>query len=233
MPGKQVKENYREPHGVKYRCIFNIVNEDDFVPEVPMKDYNWTKYGRTATISFNSNKSSIESAVRNSNKTIATNYITSATKKFICESYKGDTKTIEDIVRSFNTIFEDDPENMRYSAYSFYDKDYVIFYKSKQLIEAPMPKNTKPYQKIDTSGDDILMYQMPAYFMQYLAHAMHGGFQVLNWDDTDISFAGAAFAKRYFNQSKIIKDKSSFIKFPHYLEPYYIITQKVSIIDFQ
>ena len=54
--GKKVIGDYREPHGVRYRCIFNIVNDDDFVPEVPMKDCNWTKYGRTASISFNRNK---------------------------------------------------------------------------------------------------------------------------------------------------------------------------------
>ena len=48
IEGKKITGNYREPHGVKYRCIFNIVNDDDFVPEVPMKDCNWTKYGRCA-----------------------------------------------------------------------------------------------------------------------------------------------------------------------------------------
>ena len=47
------KTNYTEPHGVRYRCIFNIVNEDDFVPALPMEQCNWTKYGRVAKVSFN------------------------------------------------------------------------------------------------------------------------------------------------------------------------------------
>ena len=122
---------------------------------------------------------------------------------------------------------------MRYSAYEFSDDDYVYLHLSQQLIEASMPKNAKPYQKINTSGEDIIEYQMPAYFMQYIAYCMHGGFPILIWDNTDIGFATVALAKRYSNPRKIIKDRNGLIKFPHYLETYYLLTKRIIAIDFK
>ena len=37
------EDSYKEPKGVNYRCIFNIVNDDDFVPKLPMEQCEWTK----------------------------------------------------------------------------------------------------------------------------------------------------------------------------------------------
>ncbi len=37
-------------HDYKYSTIFNVVNEDDFVPCVPMKEWGFIRYGKTATI---------------------------------------------------------------------------------------------------------------------------------------------------------------------------------------
>lgn len=38
----------------KYQSIFNIVNEDDFVPCVPMTSWKFRRYGRTATVDMTS-----------------------------------------------------------------------------------------------------------------------------------------------------------------------------------
>ena len=149
IPGKKMTGDYREPHGVRYRCIFNIVNEDDFVPEVPMKECNWTRYGRTAAISFNSNKYEIEIIVKNEEKYKNISYDRSVTKDYIHNQYKGNTETIKGIVESFNLIFEDDPENMRYNAYEFNDDDRLI--SNTYLTNPILPKNVKLFHKIDRS----------------------------------------------------------------------------------
>ena len=112
---------------------------------------------------------------------------------------------------------------MRYSACTFDENDYIV---SRDFLTNPnLPKNTMPYQKINRNTTPApSQYQMPAYFMQYIAYCMHGGFPILIWDNTDIGFATAALAKRYFNPRKVIKDRNGLIKFPHYLETYYLLT---------
>lgn len=42
-PGENVTGTYAEPKGVRYRCIFNIVNDDDFVPKLPMEKCEWIR----------------------------------------------------------------------------------------------------------------------------------------------------------------------------------------------
>ena len=226
IEGKKITGNYREPHGVKYRCIFNIVNEDDFVPEVPMKDCNWTKYGRTATISFNSNKYEIDEIIKREDKYRINR---SVTKDYIHNQYKGNTETIKDIVGSFNKIFEDDPENMRYSAYKFNDDDYASMYFSDLTV----PKNTRPYQKLDTIGEESIQYQMPAYFMQYIAYCMHGGFSLIIADSSDAGFFFEQFSKKYINTKNALIDQKKLILLPHYLETYYLLTKKIILLDFK
>ena len=221
-----------EPHGVNYRCIFNIVNEDDFVPEVPMSLCNWTKYGRTAKLSFNSNKSNIDTIIRNESKYSTIHYDWTNTKRFINEQYNGNTKTIEDIVSSFNSIFENNYDDMRYDAYIRNNNDYVILHASQQVIEAAMPRNVKPYQKIDTSGEDIIEYQTPAYFMQYIAYSMHGGFPLIIADSTQAGFFFASFTNKYSKTKEIVVKEKSLIVVPHYLEIYYLLTKKISITNF-
>ena len=221
-PGKKITETYREPHGIKYRCIFNVVNGDDFVPELPMKDCGWTKYGRTATLSFNSNKKRIEDIVKSESKYDTMNYNWTNTKRFINETYLGNTQTIRDIIGSFNGIFEDDPENMRNSAYTFNDNDYVYMHFSDLTV----PNNVKPYQKIDTVGEENIEYQMPAYFMQYLSFAMKSK---LN----SAGFWLAQFNRRCLGTKSIIVDRNAYIQTPHYLESYYYLTKKMSVNDFK
>ena len=106
---------------------------------------------------------------------------------------------------------------MRYNAYEFNDDDYVQILKSP-ASEWVIPSNTKPYQKIKATNYYNLEYQMPAYFIQYIAYCMHGGFPILIWDHTDIGFTTTTLAKRYSIQRDIVKDKNGFIQSPHYLE---------------
>ena len=195
-----------------------------------MSKCGWTKYGRTAKISFNNNKSNIDTIIRNENKYSTIHYDWINTKRFINEQYTGDTKTIEDIVDSFNSIFESDPENMRYSAYKFGNDDYIL--SQEYLTEPIIPLNTKPFQKREIIGGIPGQYQMPAYFMQYLAFVMHDGFNILGQDIFDLNFLLAKFNKKYSSAQQVLIRKKDIIQPPHYLETYYLLTKSVSIIDF-
>ena len=71
-----------------------------------------------------------------------------------------------------------------------------------------IPNNTKPFQKIDRSTRPApSQYQMPAYFMQYIAYCMHGGFPILKYDITDIEFALTPLSSRYISQRNHIKEQ--------------------------
>lgn len=46
--------NSKSRNNEKYKSIFNIVNEDDFVPILPCSDWGFGRYGRSAEIDFDS-----------------------------------------------------------------------------------------------------------------------------------------------------------------------------------
>ena len=237
--------NYKEPKGTRYRCIFNIVNEDDFVPEVPMNKCGWTKYGRTAILSFNSSIKEIEKIINNTSKNNTTHLNLSNTKKFIYETYNGNKQTIKDIIDSFNGIFEDNSDYMRYSTYTFDDNTYIIITKAPSVVEDSMPRFVKPYQKIVKQEDKFYFneYQMPAYFMQYISYCMHekdnNGNKVFEIPGianlNQIKFVMSIFNTRYKKAQERLRDAAIYklIETPHYLESYYCLTKKININDFK
>ena len=131
---------------------------------------------------------------------------------------------------------------MRYNAYEFNDDDYVQILKSP-ASEWVIPSNTKPYQKIQATNYYNLEYQMPAYFMQYISFAMKTDLNILGIDVphpkfVDLIVHGGGFWKAKFSgvkttstKDKIITSKP-LIETPHFLESYYLITKKISVLDF-
>ena len=121
---------------------------------------------------------------------------------------------------------------MRYSAYEFSDDDYVI--SNDYLTNPILPNNVKPFQKIDRNTRPApSQYQMPAYFMQYLAYAMHGGFPLIIADSSDAGFFFAKFTNKYINLKDTVIDRKNLIVLSHYLETYYLLTKKISTIYFK
>ena len=190
-----------------------------------MEECEWTKDGRILSMSFNGNKYNIETMLRSEEKFRFTDYNETNIKKFINGTYVGNQDTTKAVVDSFNSIFEDDYANMRYSAYKYKSNDYVILHSSRQLIELPMPRNVKPYQKIDMAGEDIIELQMPAYFMQYISFTRQGGM-------SGPGFYIAQFSKRYMNSKSILIDKRSYLEHPHMLETYYLLSKRISHSNF-
>ena len=96
-------------------------------------------------------------------------------------------------------------------------------------------ENVKPYQKIDRNRDPVKIYefQMPAYFMQYLAFVMETKIDIFGWDISGLGFVMAEFNMRYLPAKDMIFNNSNFIKSPHLLETYYLMTKKLTISDFK
>ena len=158
-----IEERYREPKASKYRCIFNIVNDDDFVPKLPMEECEWTKYGRVAGISFRdsfwSNQSKLNISISlglNYSPQIHENY---NLYKFATE-YRGDFDNPVKISSAFSEIFNN-KHNMRSESYSFnneYNINLCIEKTGFTNLDNDLFRWTLPYQK-----NDLIEYKQLPY----------------------------------------------------------------------
>ena len=242
---RNYKGEWREPKGNKYRCIFNIVNDDDFVTKVPMEKCNWTKYGRTATQSFNEKvKSKKEAAFVNYYYSHYTTDYNSEVNHFSYIIYDGSRENSNVVSDALSDIFENN-SNMRREAYTFDDECLITnFIADEDMSDANRNRYVKPYQKNHTVGIDgtefrIKQYQMPAYFMHVIAGAMHTSNNTgitINPFSTlfnKASIIATPLSEKYkVAQGKIVENNSK-ITIPHYLESYYVLTKNVAIKDFR
>ena len=75
-----------EASAAKYDCIFNLVNSNDFVPMLPMVEWGFTRYGKTAFVDASTYASEIKTAT---GATYSGNFLSSSDMstllgKFIC-----------------------------------------------------------------------------------------------------------------------------------------------------
>ena len=75
-----------EASAEKYDCIFNLVNENDFVPMLPMPEWGFTRYGKTATVDASQWASEIKAAtgVTYSGNYISASDMSTLLNKFVC-----------------------------------------------------------------------------------------------------------------------------------------------------
>ena len=242
------KTNYKEPHGVRYRCIFNIVNDDDFVPKLPMEECEWTKYGRTAAISINDSKFIMY------NNYI--NYGIGTVERYISDQYYTKPKSIEKIITAFTNLYND-KKNMRQESYEFIEDGESSFadYDYEDNLKEVVAYYAKPYQKYSWEQCSTGEYyyrqkQMPAYFMQTLTNSLHyagRGFdgtidtneetgEVLDKSaDNKLKFVLSIPLRKTANlKTKFLIDEGIFkiIDYPHYVESYYYLTKNISTVDF-
>lgn len=223
IPGQNVVGTYAEPKGVRYRCIFNIVNDDDFVPKLPMEECEWTKYGRVAIKSI---EKDIKPKLKERDSNLEKNdYVT-----FIKKKYNSDIKKISTLIRELNGIYID-VVGMRRDTYDFNkNSDYeTILSMYDSLI---MGDYTKPYQKAYNDSYAIKQLQVPAYFMQSIAYAKHDG--IFN----SLIFKTKRFASKYNNSRTKLIDCAApwagkIMDYPHYLESYFSLTKELEVNDFR
>ena len=260
LPGKKIEGEYREPRGIRYRCIFNTINEDDFVPKLPMKDCGWTRYGRDASVSVkneyykNYDSLNISISVDTNKNPIIKNY---ALYKFLT-AYNGNPQVPKSIEDGFNEIFED-KKNMREEAYlkaesiTFLEHKGVSPNNTLYIYTLPYQKNEKKGEKIVKKGDNTYemeeyeQEQRPAFLFQVIASAMHEysvnretGERVKNAFGNKTYLMGVPLPKKYSKaRMKVILNtdplrlNAIFIIHPHYLESYYSLTKMIETTDFK
>ncbi len=209
----------------KYHSIFNIVNEDDFVPMLPLNDWGFNRYGKTSK-----------------GLSIAGHYEINWEKLTSSNDYDPDSLGLDDTVLAIASIAKDC--NDRYDRNNCYlftcschgdgsnGKDTTITNlglseESRIRDESKIPLNALPYCIVEHENENITIgmrynftcCQTPEYFMQVIAAKCSNQINSIDF------FASLNIANRYEHaKSRLISTFFGGVEDPHFLESYYILS---------
>lgn len=205
----------------KYDCIFNLVNQDDFVPCVPMTGWNFKRYGQTASLDITSSMEkewhkltgiSWYNQMSAKNLQELVDSLTAAASgwdscyTYTCDCADHGNGTADDITeRGINDINAIPARVRQYCKY-------------------------KPYTNW-LGSTEYEVCQLPAYFMQALADIITtGGMGDKAWKVVSTY----QFADRYQKARNKIVSASVIggIACPHYCSTYYLLTQYANDANF-
>ena len=211
-----------------YRTIFNLINQDDFVPYLPMEYWGYTTYGRATTTA-----------------SIKDSYESEWEKLTGIFDYNPDSNGMDDCVRDIGLIMPEgsDPrvEAYRYTCACHGDgsndtitiKNGGMSEDSREKAIAKIPECALPYCIITRydggwlGGWDFECCQTPSYLMQLLAAFMGGKIDAYRFA------VELAIGKRYEGaKNAIISAGISGIEHPHYPECYYVLACHMTQADF-
>lgn len=217
-----------DPDAHSYTSIFNVINEDDFVPCLPMEYWGYTTYGRATTTA-----------------SIKDSYEKEWEQLTGISDYNPDSSGMDDCVRDIGLILPEgsDPrvEAYRYTCACHGDgsNDTITITNagmsesSREKAIAKIPTCALPYCIITRyeggliSGWDFDCCQLPAYLMQLLAAFMGGEINAYRFA------VELNIATRYEDaKGAIISAGISGIEHPHYTECYYVLANHVTAADF-
>lgn len=213
----------------EYKGIYNILNKDDFVPYLPMKDWGFTHYGKSAVVSIaDQYETEWES-------------LTGCKNMFGVVDYNIDAIGMEDTLEEMGKMVNHRNECYLYTCKCHGDgsldkisiKNYGMSKKSREEAIAKIPAVALPYCKITRydggliSGWDFKVCQQPEYFMQILAAYMAG-------EINEMRFAVELnIAERYEPvKSAIISSALGGLEHPHYPESYYLLSTHLTNSSF-
>lgn len=207
-----------------YTSIFNVINEDDFVPCLPMEYWGYTTYGRATTTA-----------------SIKDSYEKEWEKLTGIGDYNPDSNGMEDCVADIGYILpaNSDPrvETYRYTCACHGDgsndtitiKNGGMSEDSREKAIAKIPSNALPYCIITRydggwiGGWDFECCQLPSYLMQLLAAFMGGEINAYRFA------IELNIAKRYeAAKAAIVSAGISGIAHPHYPESYIVLANNVT-----
>ena len=210
-------------NAANYTSIFNILNEDDFVPYLPMAKWGYKRYGKVANVS------------------IAKNYETAWESLLGKFDYNPDTFGMQDTITKIGAIANNGNHCYKYTCTHHGDgslnnitmRNYGMSQSSREEAIAKIPTNALPYGKITRytgsgiAGWDFEVCQTPAYFMQILAAKMAGTISNYRF------VVELNVASRYESaKSAIISSAIGGLEHPHYTETYYLLATRLAAASF-
>lgn len=230
-----------------YKHIFNVINNEDFVPCVPMPAWNsFTKYGRTAG-----------SSVRDSSS-YKTEWgtLTGITPTLGIGGYSAISDSgLKNTIRDLATIAKNRDDCYRYSCthtnvkdiYNRYhtgdksNNNVTDTYTLKSTVDA-IPANALPYCNVVLNTgliwDDYKICQMPSFYMQamsaYMAGSENGGISTYQFGASGIGLPGTiGIASRYTTaHNAMLIAGIQGITHAHYTESYLVLSNYVGASNF-
>lgn len=203
----------------KYQCIFNIINNDDLVPQLPLGAWRFTRYGEDKP-------GSIETTTGYANQwdTLMGGSV----------SYTSSTTSMGYVIDDFETIA--DGRNDCYTYRTGDDGYYYMTFDSVDVRDAQWsiqvlmyPDNVDDLYNVQFGSTAIpptyncKIYHKPAFFMQLIAGVMGN-------EITEIEFGLIGIA-HYMSEAKAqltAFSKSGGMEHPHYPISYYLLATKIS-----
>ena len=218
-----------EEEALSYRSIFNIVNADDFVPTMPVNDWGYRRYGRTAKIGVSE-----------------VGYCSTLYKAMTGDKYKSNKTLVNVAVESIRDIISADPRieayeytcechgdgsrgdtTVTYRTYMSKNKRDANFDNDSTEFFATLPINMRKHCSItkmdnvywNESGEswNIGICQAPMYFMQLIAATKYGEINAWNYLTYNT-------ANRYDDARAKMGIASLWMENPHMTESYYVLS---------
>lgn len=207
-----------------YRTIFNLINQDDFVPYLPMEYWGYTRYGRsTTTLSIKESYEKVWESLTG------------------IGDYNPDSNGMDDCITKIGYIMTEntDPrvEGYRYTCACHGDgtNDTITITNagttedSREKAIAKIPEIAREYCIITRyqggwlGGWDFDCCQLPTYLMQILAAFMGGEINAYRFQfELNI-------ATRYEDaKGALVSAALGGIEHPHYCESYYVLADDVA-----
>ena len=219
-----------EASAERYDCIFNLVNANDFVPTLPMPEWGFTRYGRTAQVDASQWASEIKAAtnVEYSGKYLTASDISTMLNKFICITGENADRNNPGKILGWREVYvfhcghdHAGETNGNYQSTTFcgwgifgpYENDYYNKY----------PIRLQKYSYWEGG-----ICQTPAYCMQVLVELMagvaNGSYLSSGWNYLTSNKLADKFD---FNKQSLISYATKLTE-PHFMDTYAVIQAQIN-----
>ena len=213
-----------EASAAKYDCIFNLVNGDDFVPRLPMPEWGFTRYGRTATMFASTATSAQRSSYLG---TTSYSYKSDSDLVSLCNKFVGMTENNDGGIDGWKDVYvfhcghqHADEQSGEYRTGCIRKRSGLELSFNESMFNG-WSQRVQRYAYWSSSESGIC--ETPAYAMQVLAELMGNLSLSGGWDYLTTN----KLADRYdFGKTSLISYATG-ITDPHYMENYYLIQKLI------
>lgn len=208
----QVETDCCEKDLTKYKSIFNVINTDDIVPELPLTAWNFNKYGEVMPENFTESCKNTWSS-----KNIDLIYQNNNVGKSEAINAFADICTDRNNCYRYNTTIDGNGLKL----YSQYFMDYNYYKKTYERYPIAWYRND--YYRVNQENGLIVVDQKPIFFMQVLAciAASDSNYDNVLFITSEYTALGYSNAASKFASFSV---RSGFMN-PHYVDAYIILCE--------
>jgi hypothetical protein len=200
----------------QYQCIFNIINDDDLVPQLPLTSWNFRRYGQDRSASIESDYASEWDSLMGN----ALTYTSNPT------SMRAVVEKLGRIASNRNECYEYRTGIDAYYVDALYPTYEAGIMAATAVVEGYPPNVFGTYYWVPTgsaSYSGYAMYQQPAFLMQLIAALQGGALSEGDFVLTRVApYLGPA------KEKLVVFAGSGNMEHPHFPESYYLLARNIA-----